>query len=468
MPLGDIVPEIAVIITAMLVLLVASFVPRQQQWICAVLALAGLAFAAILVGLQIGTSRLTFAGTWVLDGASIWGRMMILGATAFTVLLTPAWLKSDRRHGEYYAILLLSALGIMGLAGAANLLQLTISMLLSSVTGYTLAAYHRDWALSVEAGMKYFLIGALANTVLIIGVALMFGLLGNPGYSEIAAALPSQSASPLLLLGLGLVVVALAFKLGAVPAHAWLPDVAEGAPAPAAAFLTVVPKIGAAIALARLVTLFPPDGLPIRPLIAVISAATMTLGNLAALWQDDMRRMIGWSSVSQAGYALMAVSVIGLDATALPALLFFLLGYAVANLAVFAAVTHLRGRTARQDYAGLGAQRPWVALTLLLGFLSFVGVPPLAGFVGKLMLFVSTINGGYAWLAVIAVANTVVSLFYYLRFIGPIYFAPVGSVAAVLGHTAAAAVFLAAVLIAGFGVVAEPTLGAFHNSTLLP
>src|SRR3546814_512377 len=167
------------------------------------------------------------------------------------------------------------------------------------------------------------------------------------------APLIAARGSPLLLLGLTFTVIGIAFKLAAVPAHSWMPDVAEGAPAPAAAFLTVVPKIGAAVALVRLVDLFPIDTVAIRPLIAALAVATMTLGNLAAIWQDDVRRLIGWSSVSQSGYALMAVCVVGLSASALPALLFFLLGYAVANLTAFAVVTHLRGRTALGDYAGL-------------------------------------------------------------------------------------------------------------------
>ncbi len=192
----------------------------------------------------------------------------------------------------------------------------------------------------------------------------------------------------------------------------------KGAPAPAAAFLTVVPKIGAAIALARFVDLFPPDAFAVRPLIAIAAFATMTLGNLAALGQSDVRRLLGWSSVSQSGYVLMAVAVVGLTNLALPAILLFMLGYAAANLAAFAAVTHLRGRTDLSDYAGLATSRPWVAVALAVSLLSLVGIPPLAGFVGKLALFLATIEGGYAWLAVTAAMNTVASLFYYLKVVG--------------------------------------------------
>jgi NADH-quinone oxidoreductase subunit N len=469
MPVGDLLPELAVLLTAVATLLVAAFVGQGRQWLCAPLALAGLIAGIVLAAGQLDAARLTFSGVFALDGAATWARLAILGLTAVTVLLVPHWLAGDRRHGEYYTILLLSALGAMVLAGAADLLQLVVAVLLSSVTGYTLAAYHRDWPLSVEAGMKYFLIGAFANALLAVGVALVFGLLGTSDYARLADTLQhGVTASPLLLLGVALIVVGVAFKLAAVPAHSWMADVAEGAPVPSAVFLTVVPKIAAAIALARLVALFPPETLGVRPLIALLAVATMTYGNLAALWQDDVRRLVGWSSVSQSGYALMAVCVVGLSAQAVPALLFFLIGYAIATLAAFAAIGHLRGRTDLAHYAGLAASRPVAAAVLILAFLSMVGIPPLAGFVGKLTLFVATIDGGYAWLAVVAVINTVISLFYYLRVAGAMVFQPACAPAAVLGAPSAVATWLSGLAVIAGGLAAGPLLQAFATARLLP
>ena len=469
MPVGDVLPEIAMLVAALVALLSASFVPRQHQWLGAPLALVGLLAAGVLCTAQLTASpQLTFSGTWALDGGGTWARLLIIAGTALSVLLSPDWLRGDRRHGEYYPMLLLSALGAMLLASAADTLQLVMGVLLSSVTGYVLAAYHRDWALSVEAGMKYFLIGALANTLLMIGVALLFGLLGDTTYEGMAAALARTPPSATLLLALTMVVVGVAFKLGAVPAHAWMPDVAEGAPAPAAAFLTVVPKIGAALALARLLQLFPLETAGWHPLVATLAVATMTLGNLAALGQTDVRRMIGWSSVSQSGYALMAVAVMGLSTEALPALLFFLAGYAVANLAAFTVVTHLRGRTDIEHYRGLAAARPWTCAVLVLSFLSLVGIPPLAGFVGKLTLFLATIDAGYAWLAVVAVINTVVSLFYYLKVLAAIYFEDATKPALVLGRWTAAALGLTGVLIVALGIGSDSFLLALNGVSLLP
>ena len=468
MPVGDIIPELIVTVTAVAVVLLAAFSDRKRQWLCAVLSLLGLAIAGAFCLAQLGIVRLSFSGVWAIDDVSVLARLLILVVTAFTIVLSPDWFRSDRRHGEFHAIVLLSALGAMVLAAAADLLQLVMGVLLSSVSGYTLAAWHRDWALSVEAGMKYFLIGALANAVLVIGVVLMFGLLGHSDYAGIAVVLRDTAASPLLLGGTALVVVGIAFKLAAVPVHSWMPDVAEGAPVPAAAFLTVAPKIGAAVALARMVTLFPLDTMALRPLTALLAAATMTLGNLAALWQTDVRRLLGWSSVSQSGYALMAVCVIGLDPSAPAALLIFLAGYAAANLAAFAVVAHLRGRTKLDDYAGLAASRPLIAATLVIALLSLVGIPPLAGFFGKLSLFITTIAGGYVWLAVLAIANTVVSLFYYLRVIAPMYFDSPGGRAEVLGRWTAIATGLGFVTVVAFGLVAGLLFHNFDSARLLP
>lgn len=468
MQVGDVLPEIAVLGAAVLGMLLASFLPQRRQWLCAVLALAGIAIGAALCALQLlQPPRLTFSGTWAIDDTGIWARIMILAASAVAVLCTPAWLRDDRRHGEYYSVLLLSMLGAMMMAAASDTLQLVTGMLLASITGFVMAGYHRDWGISVEAGMKYFLLGAFANSLLMVGVALLYGLLGTSSYAAMASATVAAPHSPLLLLALALVVVGVGFKLGAAPAHAWLPDVAQGAPAPAAAFLTVVPKIGAAVALARLLSTFD-AATGWHTLIEAMAIATMTLGNLAALWQKDLRRLLGWSSVSQSGYVLMAVTVVGLSRSALPALLLFLASYAAANLTAFAVVTQLRGRTSLADFAGLGRTRPWAAAMLTLSLLSLAGIPPLAGFAGKLMLFVATIDAGYTALAIFAMLNTVVSLFYYLRVLAPMYFSKPEGTVEQLGGSVDAAVSFAALAVVGIGLGAGALLARFETVTLLP
>lgn len=477
MPVGDLLPEIALVVAAVAVLLLASFIDRRRHWTCALVALAGLAASALLTALQLGEPpHLTFSGTWALDEVTAAARLIILALAALTVALAPDWFRDDHRHGEFYAVLLLSTLGAVLMAGASDTMQLVVAVLLSSITGFTLAAYHRAWSLSVEAGMKYFLIGALANALLVTGVILLFGLVGSTGYEATAAGL--GAAEPGVggrawgpRIALSFVIIGLMYKAAAFPAQSWLPDVAEGSPAPAAAFLTVIPKVGGLVALARLVSLVPEGVVSWRPLVAGLAVATMTLGNLGALWQADVRRLIGWSSISQSGYALVAVTVLGLSGHALPGLLFFLAAYGVANLAAFAVVTHLRGRTDLDHYRGLAQSRPGPSAALTISFLSLVGVPPLGGFVGKLLIFAAAIEAGWTWLAVVAVANTVGSLFYYLRVIGPIYFESAAEEAppvAVLGRWSAWVLVVAGVGILAVGLAAEPILGLLGAAALLP
>ncbi len=468
MPVGSVVPEIVLVIGAVAVLLFALFAPRRAQAWAALLALTTLAVAAVAsVAMLRGTQTLTFFDTYAADDAAVWAKLIVLAVAAVVVLLSVEWFATDARHGEYYTLLLLSTLGAVVLASAADLMAVILGVLLSSATGYVLAAYHRSDARSGEAGIKYYLLGALTNAAMVYGAVLFFGLGATTTLLGLAQALPSADALALVA-AVALFVLGLAFKLGAVPAHAWVPDVADGAPAPAAAFLTVAPKVGALVALGRLALILPEDRVGWRLLVAVLAAATMTLGNLAALWQDDVRRLLGWSAVSQAGYGLMAVVALGRSDMAVSSLLYFLAAYAAANLGAFAVVVELRGRTERASYAGLASAQPVLAFVLVVSFLSLVGVPPLAGFTAKVLLFAVTVDAGYTWLAVLAVANSVVSLAYYLRVLAPSYFEPLAGSVPVLGRWAKTAAVTCGVAVVALGVLAEGPLGAFDAARLLP
>lgn len=449
MPIGDLLPEIVLLLGAVAIVLFAAFTPRRLQGWGAALALLALALAAGFSVLQWGAPpRRTFSGVWALDGVAIAAKLLILFSGAVVVALSPDWMRSDRRHGEYYALCLFSLLGMIMMASANDAMELVLGVLLSSAASYPLAAYHRGFPPALEAAMKYFLIGALANALLVIGVVILFGLVGDTDYAVAAEVFRAGTDPIALSVAAACVVLGLTYKLGAVPAHAWMPDVAQGAPAPIAALLTVAPKIGAAVALARFVTLLPQD-LAWPAIIALISVATMTLGNLAALRQTDLRRLLGWSSVSQSGYMLMAIVVAGSDVAALPALLAFLAAYALANLLAFAVVTHLRGRTELTHYHGLARRQPLVTAALIVALLSLVGIPPLVGFFGKFLLFEVTIEAGYAWLAVVAAVNTLVSLYYYLRVIAlTVFKAPQGEVHALGGGSRVALLATLALLIA--------------------
>ncbi|CAN5597322.1 NADH-quinone oxidoreductase subunit N [soil metagenome] len=465
---GDIVPELVLLVGGVTVLLYSLAAPRRLQVGAALIALATIVAALAVSALMLdGPERLTFAGTYARDGAALWAKLIVLVATAAVIGLSIPWFRSDARHGEYYTLLLFSALGSILLAGATDLMELVVALLLSSATGYVLTAYHRRARPSAEAGIKYFLLGALTSAGMLLGVALLFGAGGTTTYAGAEPGL--ADGGPAVVAGAGLVVTALAFKMGSVPVHQWMPDVAEGAPAPVAAFVTAVPKVGGLVAVARFMVILPEDALGWRPLVAVLAAATMTVGNLAALWQDDVRRLLGWSAVSQTGYGLMGVVALGRSELALPSVLFFLVAYVLANIAAFGVVVELRGRTALSDYDGLAAARPLLAASLVVAFLSFIGIPPLAGFGAKLALFATAIEAGYTWLAALAVINTVVSIAYYARVIAPMYFAPRMSQAVpVLGQVAAFPTVACALGVVAAGVAAEVFLNAFMPVSLLP
>lgn len=468
MPVGDLLPELILLVGAIGVLLVALFTPRRFQPALVWLSLGVVAGATLATLAQLGRGEgLTFFDTWALDGTAVAAKLIVLASAALVVSMTPQWFRSDHRAGEYQTMLLFATLSGAVLASASDLLELTVGLLLSSVTGYVLTAFHRRSKEAAEAAIKYYLLGALANATFLYGVLLLFGLSGSTTYPAVAAVLPAADRLGVIA-ALVLAAVGLAFKVGAAPVHAWVPDVAQGAPAPSAAFLMVVPKVAGMVAILRFAVLFVDTGIGWRPLLALLAAVTMTLGNLAALWQDDLRRLLGWSAVSQTGYALMAPVALGRSDLAIASLLLFLAAYAAATLAAFGVVVELRGRTVIADYAGLARARPWLYTALVIAFLSMVGIPPLGGFAGKLAVFAATIDAGYAWLALLAVANTAVSLFYYVRVIGPGYTDPAPAEVPILGRSSAVAVTLATVAVVAIGVAAQPLLEIFGSASVLP
>ncbi|BES72270.1 NADH-quinone oxidoreductase subunit N [Marinobacter nanhaiticus D15-8W] len=467
MPVADLLPELVLLIGAAVIIVTAAFLPHRLHGLCALLATGVLVASAGLV--VTGWSRpdhLTFAGVWALDGAARFAKLLIISSGVASAALSPHWMATDRRHGEYYGLLLFAVLGAIMMASAADTMELVVGVLLSSVTGYALVGYHRQWSPAQEAAMKYFLVGALANALLVIGVVLLFGLTGATGYTEMAGRLAENPDPWVVITALVLILIGLGFKLGASPAHMWMPDVAQGAPAPVAALVTVITKVGAAVALARLAAVLP-EAIPWRWAIALMAVVTMTWGNLAALWQSNLRRLLGWSAISQSGYALVAIAVLGATEQALPALMVILTAYAIANLAAFSVVTHLRGRTELADYRGLAQQRPWAAAVLILALLSFLGLPPLVGFFGKLLVFGAAIDGGYTWLAVAAVINTVVSLFYYLRVIAPMVFGTPEDTSAQLGWPSAVTMVITGLMVVFLGLGIESLIGLARDGTLL-
>jgi NADH-quinone oxidoreductase subunit N len=306
--------------------------------------------------------------------------------------------------------------------------------------------------------MKYYLMGALFGIVLLTGITVLFGLAGQSAYPALPAGLAGAPPAALVVAAVA-VVAGLSFKIGAVPVHFWVPDVAEGASAAVAAAVTTLPKVGGLAAMYRLFdTALPGIGIDWRLLLAVVAVASMTVGNLAAFFQDKTRRLLGYSTISQVGYLMVPLVVLGRVPQAGTVLLFYLAAYAVTNIGVFAVVAALPDRGVLNDYRGLGRSHPALVLALIGCLLGFIGTPPTAIFVGKLTAFTVGIHGGYTWLAIVAAVNTVASVFYYLRWIGPAVTGPKPGDARAGSATSDAVprriAYLCAAGSVGFGVVA--------------
>jgi NADH-quinone oxidoreductase subunit N len=410
-------PEILLLLGAVTVLLTGSFLPRHRQWIARGAALAALAASLAAAAITApAADRTVYAGTYALDGATAAARVIVPAAALAVLVLAAGRVRGDRRESEFCVLVLLGSLGSVLLAGASDLLLLAVGYLLASIPLYALAGWGRD-ARGAEAALKLFLLGVLLGITMLLGVTLLYALGGATDYATLATGLADAPRAALAVGTVALLGGPL-FKAGAVPAHFWVPDAATGATVPAAAFLTTVPKIGGLLALYRVLTALPEHVVDWRLLLAVLAVASMTLGNLAAFAQRDPLRLLGYSTVSQVGYLLMALAVAG-HADALRSLTLYLAAYAATNLGAFAVAAALPGLRTLGSYRGLGRRRPWLAAALIVCLLGLVGTPPTAVFMGKLTVFSTTWDHGMAWLVVIAAANTLASLFYYLRWIAP-------------------------------------------------
>jgi NADH-quinone oxidoreductase subunit N len=381
--LGPLTPEIALAVSAVAGLLAGSWLPRDRQWVIRVLAAA-----ACLVGLAAAGLAATHAATadfgtsYTIDVATSTVRVVVLAATLLVLCLSADAIGGHPRETEFYVLLQLAALGAIVLAGANDLLLLFAGYLLASVPGYALAGYRKD-APGTEAALKYYLLGALLGVFMLTGITLLDGAGGTTSYPLLRTAL-AGAPHGVVAAGLIAVLAGLLFKAGGVPAHFWVPDVTDGTSAPVAAFVTTVPKIGAFAALLRLLTTAIPAAAVDWPLlIAILAAAAMTLGNLAAFFQTSVKRLLAYSTISQAGYLLMAVAVASRSGLAIRSLLFYLAAYAVTNLGAFAVVAALPHAATLASYRGLARRHPGLAAVLAVCLLGLVGTPPTGVFIGK-------------------------------------------------------------------------------------
>ncbi|MDR7483199.1 MAG: NADH-quinone oxidoreductase subunit N [Armatimonadota bacterium] len=436
---------------------------------------------AAVVGLVLGLGpivsmlgepvRTVFFNTYAVDGFATFFKLVVVGSTVLVTLSAMDYFRGQTAHeGELYALLVFTALGLVLMAGSADLILLALAIEFVSLTSYVLAGYLKADARSTEAGIKYFLFGAGASAVMLYGFSVLYGLTGETNLYAIATKLRA-APQPAVVVALVLSLAGFGFKISMVPFHQWTPDVYEGAPTPIAAYLSVASKAAGFAALVRLlVVALAPTSVDWITLIAGLSALSMTLGNLLALPQRNIKRMLAYSSISHAGFLLIGVAAYQGD-FGTPGLLLYVLAYTFTNLGAFfvAIVVGQRlGSDAIPDYAGLAQRAPGLAALMALFMLSLTGIPPTAGFLGKFYLFGAAINNGLLWLAAVGVVNSVIALYYYVNVIRVMYLLPPTSPTA-LGEPAPLrlALGVAAVGTLLVGVFPQPFIELVRTAGLL-
>jgi NADH-quinone oxidoreductase subunit N len=456
-----IAPLLIVCGTGFLILLAdLVFPPAKKHW-SAYLAMAGLAWAFVVALGQWGglSPQRGYANMVVLDDLSTLFHLLFLASSFVTILLSEAFLSRERvEQGEYYALILFCTAGMMLLASALDLITLFLGIEVLSISLYILAGYRRDSDTSNEAAMKYFLLGAFASAILLYGIALTYGATGTTNLGRIADSLTNTEGTfpaGLLLAGMAMILIGFAFKVALVPFHMWTPDVYEGAPTPITAFMSAGPKAAAFAAFLR--TFFVAFG-PIHGdwnmLLSVIAALTMTVGNIAAIAQTNVKRMLAYSSIAHSGYVLIGLVAGGLEGGT--GAVFYLIAYTAMNLGAFGVVILLEhkggGGDELRDYAGVGFRYPLIGAALSLFMISLSGIPPTVGFVGKLTLFGAAVHAGHIGLAVVGVLNSAISVFYYLRLLVLMYMREPGEVLPPIRVPAAIGLALLVTALATLGV----------------
>lgn len=417
-----ILPEIFLSVLAMALLLINVFLPNGQKSYLGYISFIGVVATGVLVGAGWGGYIESFSGSVVLDNFATFFKMIFLISAGLAILISDQYMEREGcNHGELYPLILFTVVGMMLMASGTDLMTIFLGLEVMSVSLYVLAGFNRTNTKSNEAGLKYFLLGAFSTGFLLYGMALTYGATGTTRIAKIAVAVGQMSlpsANIMLVAGMLLMLTGFAFKVAAAPFHMWTPDVYEGAPTPMTAFMSAGPKAaGFAAALRIFLVALPTLQVEWSQVLWVLAVVTMTVGNITALRQDNIKRMLAYSSIAHAGYALVGFTAGNGTGTA--GILFYMLSYAFMNIGAFAIII-LVGKKGEsngnvQDFAGFGVKHPVLAVAMSIFLFSLAGMPPTAGFIGKFYLFSGAIQKGYVWLAIIGVLNSAASVYYYLR-----------------------------------------------------
>jgi NADH-quinone oxidoreductase subunit N len=426
--LMPIYPEAVVIMVALMVLIMDFFLDKDGKAFLGWLSLAGIVVAAFATFRLIGTgaSGAFFSGTFNLDPFSIFFKFVFFIACGLGILVSINYLKTQDIHrGEYYALMLFATSGMMLMASAADLITLYLGLELMAMSIYILAGFMRHDNRSNEAAIKYLLLGAFSSGIMLYGMSLLYGLTGTTNLAEILAFLRTADLNnPVIYLAMIMLVVSFGFKVAAVPFHMWVPDVYEGAPTPVTAFMSAGPKVaGFAVLLRVFLYSLEPLHAHSTAIISGLALLTMAVGNIMALSQTNIKRMLAYSSIAHAGYALVGLAAGGPDGAA--SVMLYVCIYALMNMGAFGVVIMLRKAGERgeeiTDFAGLGKTNKTAAFLMLIFMFSLTGIPPTAGFIGKFYIFKSAVQSGLVWLAVAGVIFSSISAYFYLRVIMVMY-----------------------------------------------
>jgi len=424
------IPELSLAAFAVIVILLDLFVQRKGA--LAIVSLIGIVVSAgFTLAMWGGDAQAIFNNRLAVDSFALFFKLLFLGIAALVILASVDYAsKLARFQGEYYALILLATLGMMLMAAATELISIYIALELASISLYALVGFLKD-PKSSEASLKYLLLGAIASAVMLYGMAMVFGFTGKTQLGEVAGAiqamsLPGVLTSPALTAGIVLLIAGFGFKIAAVPFHMWVPDVYEGAPTPITAYLSVGSKAAGFALILRVFysTFIFPEWLSLDwgMIFAILAAISMTLGNILAIPQTNIKRMLGYSSIAQAGYLMVGLATMGMspaaDVLGRSGILFFLASYAVTNLGAFIAIIAISNKIDSdliQDFSGMGQRAPVLAAALTFCLISLIGMPPAAGFMAKFYIFSGAVQHGLLWLVIVAVINSVISAYYYLR-----------------------------------------------------